>query len=61
MRWMLFLVILMLALPATAGDGDDDCDDNDRGQITCGVSGCKVTGSVVSSSAQAVTCPGGGS
>ncbi len=57
MRWMLFLVILMLPLPATAGDGDD----NDRGQTTCGVGGCKVTASVVSSSAQAETCPGGGS
>ncbi len=57
MRWMLFLVILMLPLPATARAGDDD----DRGQITCGVGGCKVTASVVSSSAQAETCPGGGS
>ncbi len=64
MRWMLFLGILMLALPATAGASHEDCNDDDRddrGQTTCGVGGCEVTASVVSSSAQAETCPGGGS
>ena len=58
---MALLVTLMLAVPAAAGNGDDDWDDDDRGQTTCGVGACKVTASVVSSSAQAETCPGGGS
>ncbi len=58
MPWMLLLVILMLAVPATAGASDDH---HDHGQTTCGVGGCKLTASVVSSSAQAETCPGGGS